>query len=77
MISIPSRTDWPFRSPPGALRTGRKTGKCELCGGHGRVLHVIVIADFIGWACEECHRQLRESMTRLYCGTWEHTEPGE
>lgn len=38
----------------------RRNGKCELCGGHRRELRIMAQADFIGWACEECRRQLNE-----------------
>ena len=55
----------------------RRTGKCELCGGHGRELRILEQADFIGWACEECRRQLNECQPRRYCSTGEETEPGE
>ena len=33
--------------------------------------------DFIGWACEECIRQLRECQVRRYTAAQEETEPGE
>ena len=48
-----------------------------MCGGHGRELRLLAIGDFIGWACEECQLQLRESMQRRFVGTNEETEPGE
>ena len=54
-----------------------RKGTCELCGGHGRELSVLAQADFVGWACEECRRQLTECQVRRYCGTVEFTEPGE
>jgi hypothetical protein len=38
---------------------------------------MIAVGDYIGWACGECRRQLRESFLRQYCGTVEQTEPGE
>ena len=60
-----------------SIRSPIKTGTCELCGGHNRERRILVIADFMGWACAECVRQLRESKPRIYCGTVEHTEPGE
>ena len=59
------------------IREGKRTGTCELCGGHGRDLRILVQADFIGWACEECVRQLRECQVRRYCGTVEETETEE
>ena len=55
----------------------RRKGKCELCGGHGRELMILAQADFFGWACEECIRQLRECQVRRYCSALEETEPGE
>ena len=54
-----------------------RTGTCELCGGHGRDLRILVIADFIGWACGECRQQLQQCQARRYCSTGEETEPGE
>ena len=54
-----------------------RNGTCELCGGHSRELRVLTVDDFIGWACEECRRQLRESLVRRYCSAGEETEPGE
>ena len=58
------------------LRAGR-TGTCELCGAHGRELRILAMADFIGWACGECRRQMAEWVPRRWCGTVEETEPGE
>ena len=55
----------------------RRNGKCELCGGHGRDLRILVQTDFIGWACEECMRQLRDCQLRRFCGTGEETETAE
>ena len=55
----------------------QKHGKCELCGGHGRDLRILVLTDWIGWACESCRRQLRDCQVRRFCGTAEETEPGE
>ena len=52
-------------------------GTCELCGLHSRELRILVIADFIGRACEECRLQLRDCTSRLYCSAGEETEPGE
>jgi hypothetical protein len=52
-------------------------GRCQMCFGHDRELRMLFIGDFIGWACEECRRQLRESVERQFCATMEHTEPGE
>ena len=57
--------------------TARKHGTCELCGGHNRELRILAMADFIGWACEECMRQLRDSLQRRFCSAGEETEPGE
>ena len=55
----------------------RRNGKCELCGGHRRELRIMAQADFIGWACEECRRQLNECQVRMYCATGEQTETAE
>ena len=55
----------------------RRTGTCELCGGHGRELRILCQADFIGWAWGECRRQLWECQIRRYCGTGEQTETAE
>lgn len=55
----------------------RRNGKCELCGGHRRELRIMAQADFIGWACEECRRQLAECQIRRYCSTGEQTETAE
>ena len=52
-------------------------GTCELCGGHNQELKILAQMDFIGWACEECRRQLYECQVRRYCSTGEETEPGE
>jgi hypothetical protein len=52
-------------------------GTCGLCGAHNRDLYMIAAGDYIGWACGECRRQLRDSFIRQFCGTVEHTEPGE
>ena len=52
-------------------------GRCQLCFGHDRELKMLVIGNFFGWACDECRRQLRESMERQFCSILEHTEPGE
>ena len=54
-----------------------RIGKCQLCGGHNRKLGLLVIADFWGWACEECRRQVGESMQRVYIRAGEQTEPNE
>lgn len=52
-------------------------GTCELCGGRGRELHVLVLLDWIGWACDEC----REQIMKCYMGQIQaaagHTEPAE
>ena len=63
---------------PGINRApAQRTGTCELCGGHNRELRILVIGDFIGWACEICRRQLRECQPRIWCSAGEETEPGE
>ena len=55
----------------------RRTGTCEMCGGHGRELRILFVGDFGGWACAECVGQLRECTARRYCSAGEETEPGE
>ena len=55
----------------------RRNGKCELCGGHRWQLRIMAQADFIGWACEDCRRQLNECQVRMYCATGEQTETAE
>ena len=52
-------------------------GTCEMCGGHNRELRILAIDDFIGWACDECRRQLQECIPRRFCSAGEETEPGE
>ncbi len=61
----------------GKRREIRREGTCELCGGHNRRLWMLAQMDFIGWACEECIRQLRECQVRRYTAAQEETEPGE
>lgn len=55
----------------------KQHGTCELCGGHRLKLRIMAQADFIGWACEECRRQLNECQVRRYCPTGEQTETAE
>ena len=50
---------------------------CELCGGHSRDLSILVQAEFIGWACEECRQQLMACQVRRFCSAGEVTEPEE
>ena len=52
-------------------------GTCAICGAHNRHLQVTALTDFIGWACDECLEQLLESTPRLYCPSFEQTEPSE
>ena len=54
-----------------------QTGKCELCGGHNRELRILVLTDFIGWACGECIDQVGKSVPRRYVSAGEETEPIE
>ena len=58
-------------------KTPQRHGKCGLCGGHNRDLYMIAAGDYIGWACGECRRQLRDSFIRQFCGTVGETEPAE
>ena len=55
----------------------KRRGTCELCGAHKRELRVLILSDFIGWACPECMRQLRKCTPRRYCATGEETETAE
>lgn len=52
-------------------------GTCELCGAHRQKLRVLILSDFIGWACGECLRELEECTPRRYCSTGEETESAE
>ena len=54
-----------------------KVGTCEICGAHERELRILAMADFMGWACGECRKQLADCLPRRWCGTTEETEPGE
>lgn len=60
-----------------ASEPGRRRGTCELCGAHNRELRIMAMTDFIGWACEDCRKQLQKSTERLFCGSVEWTEPSE
>ena len=61
----------------GEERMAMRHGTCELCGAHDRDLLILAQTDFIGWACEECIRQLWDCQVRRYCSAGEETEPGE
>ena len=53
-------------------------GTCQLCGKHYQDdLRIMAIADFIGWVCPECFRQLKDSMERRFIDAGERTEPAE
>ena len=52
-------------------------GVCELCGSHHQGLRLLIVGEFVGWACRECVQELQDSVLRKYCGTVEHTEPSE
>lgn len=54
-----------------------RAGTCQLCGGHGRELKILAIGDFWGWACEQCVREVGESLPRRYLPGGEQTEPSE
>ena len=54
-----------------------KTGTCEMCGGHNRQLRMLIVADFIGWACGQCIDQVGMSVPRRYVSAGEQTEPTE
>ena len=55
----------------------RRIGTCRLCGGHNRELRIVIVADFWDWACEQCARQVAESLPRRYVPAGEETEPNE
>lgn len=61
----------------GTREPGGCYGICAICGAHGRKLRIIALTDFVGWACEECREQLWKSTPRLYCPSFEQTEPSE
>lgn len=53
-------------------------GTCQMCGKHYQDdLRIMAIADFIGWVCPECFRQLKDSMERRFIDAGERTEPAE
>ena len=52
-------------------------GTCELCGGHGRELHVLVLPDWIGWSCDECSDEMQKCFLRQIQSAAGHTEPAE
>ena len=54
-----------------------KQGTCELCGAHNQELRPMVLLDFIGWACDQCKKQISECEPRRYVHTGESTEPSE
>ena len=61
-----------LRTPP-----LKRSGTCELCGGHGRKLGVLAVGDFIGYACEQCIRELAQGLPRRHIPPNEETEPSE
>lgn len=54
-----------------------KTGTCELCGRHNAELHVLVLPDWIGWACDECRDEMQKCFLRQIQAAAGHTEPAE
>lgn len=58
-------------------KDARLTGTCQLCGGHGRELRILAVDDFLGWACEQCRREIGMSLPRRFVSAGEETEPGE
>jgi hypothetical protein len=48
-----------------------------MCGRHNQQLRILVVADFIGWACQICLDQIGKSIPRRYVSAGEHTEPTE
>lgn len=55
----------------------KRHGRCEVCGERDRDLRMLGAADFIGWACMDCIRQLQDCQERRFCNQAEHTETGE
>ena len=54
-----------------------KYGTCELCGGHNRDLHILILPDWMGWSCDECHDQMQICYLRQIQAAAGHTEPAE
>lgn len=54
-----------------------RIGTCELCGRHNAELHVLVLPDWIGWACDECREQLMKCYMGQIRAAAGHTEPAE
>lgn len=61
----------------GELKPFGKTGTCELCGGHNRNLRVLILPDWIGWACDECRDEMQKCFLRQIQAAAGHTEPAE
>ena len=59
------------------LKPFTKTGTCELCGGHERELHVLILPDWTGWACDECRDEMQKCFMRQLQAAAGHTEPAE
>ena len=60
-----------------ALKPIGKTGTCELCGGHERELSVLILPDWMGWACTECYDQMQMCYMRQIQAAMGQTEPAE
>lgn len=54
-----------------------KYGTCELCGGHNRDLHVLILPDWMGWVCDECREQMQMCYLRQIQSAAGHSEPAE
>ena len=60
------------------MNNQKAKGTCQLCGKHYQDdLRILAVSDFIGWACPECFRQLKDSMERQFIDAGERTEPAE
>lgn len=59
------------------LKPFGKTGTCELCGRHNTELHVLVLPDWFGWACDECRDEMQKCFLRQIQAAAGHTEPAE
>ena len=55
----------------------KKHGTCELCGGHNLDLRILIMPEFIGWACGQCVEQVGKCMPRRYIPSAEESEPVE
>ena len=59
------------------LKPFEKHGTCELCGRHNAELHVLILPDWTGWACDECREQMQMCYLRQIQSAAGHSEPEE